>query len=105
MYGGTRFCVVRIPMSIVKNKLSVPVEDPVGEMPMVDVGEHAIRHIAIPEASVRNIQEVRDINPLQLIRRKETTAPADVFDRLISQPGMGVWKNTDESSAYLRSLN
>jgi hypothetical protein len=27
------------------------------------------------------MQEARDINPLQLIRRKEPTALADIFDR------------------------
>ena len=51
------------------------------------------------------MQEARDIDPLQLIRRKETTAPVDIFDRLISQPGKGVWKITDEGRAYLHSLN
>jgi hypothetical protein len=92
-------------MSIIKNILAVLAEDPVGEMPVVEVKERVLRRIASPERTARSMQEARDINPLQLIRRKEPTAPADIFDRLISQPGTGVWKITDEGRAYLRSLN
>ena len=92
-------------MSIIKNILAVLAEDLVGEMPVVEVKERVLRRIASPERTARSMQEARDINPLQLIRRKEPTAPADIFDRLISQPGTGVWKITDEGRAYLRSLN
>lgn len=92
-------------MSIIKSILSVLAEDPVGEMPVVEVKERVLRRIASPKGTAGNAQEARDINPLQLIRRKEPTALVEIFDRLISQPSAGIWKITDEGRAYLRSLN
>ena len=100
-----QFCCVGIPMSIIKSILSVLAEDPVGEMPVAEVKERVLRRVASPKGTARNAQEARDINPLQLIRRKEPTAPVEIFDRLISQPSAGIWKITDEGRAYLRSLN
>ena len=92
-------------MSILKNVLSVLAEDPVGEMLVVEVREQVIRRIASPDGAAQNMQEALDIDPLQLVRRKEPAAPVDIFDRLISQPGTGVWKITDEGRAYLRSID
>jgi hypothetical protein len=92
-------------MNIIKSILSVLAEDSVGEMPVAEVKERVLRRIASPEGTAGNAQEARDINPLQFIRRKEPTAPVDIFDRLISQPSTGIWKITDEGRAYLRSLN
>jgi hypothetical protein len=92
-------------MSITKNILSVLAEDPVGEMRVAEVKERVLRCIASREGTARNMQEGRDINPLQLIRRKEPASPVDIFDRLIFLSSTGVWKITDEGRAYLRSLN
>lgn len=100
-----RLCCVGIPMSIIKSILSVLAEDPVGEMPVAEVKERVLRRIASPKGTAGNAREARDIDQLQLIRRKEPTAPVDIFDRLISQPSAGIWKITDEGRAYLRSLN
>lgn len=92
-------------MSIIRTILAVLAEDPVGEMPVAEVKERVLRRIASSNGTAMNAQEARDINPLQLIRRKEPTAPVDIFDRLISQPSAGNWKITDEGRAYLRSLD
>ena len=58
-------------------------ENTVDEMPVAEVRERVLRRIASPKGTARNAQEARDIDPLQLIRRKEPTAPVDIFDRLI----------------------
>lgn len=50
------------------------------------------------------MQEARGINP-QRIRTKETTAPADIFDRLISQPGARIWNITDEGGGLISALS